>query len=63
MVVESKTVATLEETIAALLEMRDSAKLEGHTADTVYLNLDLKLVEETLTDGSKVMNIEARELA
>jgi hypothetical protein len=63
MVVETKTIETLEEAISALLELRSTAEMEGHSADVVYLRTKLVLVEETLTDGSKVMNVEVREAA
>lgn len=63
MIIDSKSVETVDEAIAALIDFRDSAKLEGHTGDTVYLSAKLNLVEKTLTDGSKVIDIEVLEAA
>ena len=46
------------EFLTALAQAFEQAKFLGHPAFTVYLNCTrLSLVQETLSDGSKVMNI------
>lgn len=51
-------VENMEQMMAALTEALDEAKSLGHHSSTVYPNkLRLALVEETLTDGSTVVNL------
>lgn len=61
---------TLQETIDLLLDIKAQLKAQrpSISADVTYVTLNsdsvrLILIEETLTDGSKVYNIEVAEAA
>lgn len=51
------TVQTLTDNTAAIEVVHGEAKARGHYPDTVYVSGRLTLVEETLTDRSKVLNL------
>lgn len=55
------TVETLAGITAALESVHQEAKARGHHPETVYVKHRLVLIEETLTDGSKVMNLHIGE--
>jgi hypothetical protein len=62
-VIETAAVTTLHEMIEVLMEMQPA----GRKASEVYVTINsdsvrLRLVEETLTDGSTVYNIELSEV-
>lgn len=65
------TASNVQELITVLQDMVDTARLVSEadvrpTADTIYATINsdairLTLLEETLTDGSKVYNVELTE--
>jgi hypothetical protein len=58
-VLASWQVTTLEELTKALAEATDDARHLGHSPDTIYPNkLCVLLVQEALSDGSHVLNLE-----
>lgn len=63
-ILESFQAETLEELATLVEDAIAAAKAAGHDADTVYLpKSKVDLVEETLTDGSKVLNLDLRVAA
>lgn len=63
-IVGRETAATLHEMVVALMNLQPQGKM----ADEVYVTINsdsikLTLVEETLTDGSLVYNIELSEVS
>jgi hypothetical protein len=55
--IENYPFANLEELAAAVRLATADAKAMGHHASTVYANARLLLTEDTLTDGSTVLNL------
>jgi hypothetical protein len=61
-VIDSKTATTVQEMLDVLLSLMD----QMHHAAYITINsgsVRLTLVEETLTDGSKVYNVELTEVS
>lgn len=57
-VLDARNVTDAKEMMEALTDLLEMANDRGSTADMVYPNrLRLTLVEERLTDGSKVHNL------
>lgn len=55
-------VPTLADLITALTDIEREATARGHDASTVYANIHrIALVEERLTDGSTVLNLDFAE--
>ncbi len=54
--------SNLDELREAVREIETEVAAKGHAATTVYVDVRfLSLEEETLTDGSRVVNIVVRE--